>query len=258
MSDAPETLPAASYTRPGLPDRVDLAPRTEQSVLLDVITRAATDPQFDLDRVERLLTMHQKLVERQAEREFTQAMARFKANPPTIVKDRRARIPHKDGGGVTEYSYASLGAICEAAIRGLAAVDISHRWDVKRENARIIVTCVLTHAAGHSVGVTMDAAPDDSGRKNAIQQSASAVTYLQKYTLLAVTGLATEEDDDGRGAGDGETLDETQVADLRALMQEVGSTELSFLKYMQVAALEEIPKASYSACVAALESKRRR
>lgn len=228
------------------------AARTEQSVLLDVITRAATDPQFDLDRVERLLTMHQRLVERQAEREFTAAMARFKANPPRIVKDRKVDIT-----GGAKYNYASLGAICEAAIKGLAAVDISHRWDVKRTEGRIFVTCILTHAAGHSVSVTMDAAPDDSGKKNVIQQSASAVTYLEKYTLLAVTGLSTEEDDDGQAAA-GEFLNEQQVADLRALLQEVGSTELAFLKYMMVESLEAIPAAQYSACVAAIESKRKR
>jgi hypothetical protein len=47
----------------------------------------------------------------------------------------------------------------------------------------------------------MSAPPDASGGKNTIQQIASTVTYLQRYTLLAITGVATKgQDDDARGA----------------------------------------------------------
>jgi hypothetical protein len=41
---------------------------------------------------------------------------------------------------------------------------------------------------------------DATGNKNPVQQIGSTVTYLQRYTLLAATGLATSDsDDDGRG-----------------------------------------------------------
>ena len=46
----------------------------------------------------------------------------------------------------------------------------------------------------------MFAAPDDTGKKNSIQQVASTVTYLERYTFLSITGLAVEDqiDDDGQ------------------------------------------------------------
>ena len=51
----------------------------------------------------------------------------------------------------------------------------------------------------------MQSLPDTSGSKNSIQAISSAVTYLQRYTLLAATGLSTSElgnlDNDGRGTG---------------------------------------------------------
>ena len=37
---------------------------------------------------------------------------------------------------------------------------------------------------------------DESGQKNALQQAGSSVTYLQRYTLLAATGMSTSEDTD--------------------------------------------------------------
>ena len=60
---------------------------------------------------------------------------------------------------------------------------------------------------GHSESVTLSAPPDDSGKKNNIQQIASTVTYLERYTLLAATGTAVkEQDDDGSASGMSEEL----------------------------------------------------
>ena len=42
------------------------------------------------------------------------------------------------------------------------------------------------------------ARPTTPAKKNAIQQIASTVSYLQRYTLKAITGVAEENDDDGR------------------------------------------------------------
>jgi hypothetical protein len=81
---------------------------------------------------------------------------------------------------------------------------LSATWDTKQENNTIIVTCILSHSMGHSEKVTMHAAPDGSGKKNDIQKVASSVTYLERYTFLAITGLSVGDnpaDDDGRGGG---------------------------------------------------------
>jgi hypothetical protein len=57
--------------------------------------------------------------------------------------------------------------------------------------------------------VTMQAGKDESGKKNAIQQVASTNTYLQRYTFLAITGLATKgQDDDGAAFDKGDGDDE--------------------------------------------------
>ena len=59
----------------------------------------------------------------------------------------------------------------------------------------------VTHIKGHSEDTTLSGPPDDSGRKNNIQQIASTVSYLERYTLFALLGLASQDmDDDGQGA----------------------------------------------------------
>lgn len=242
---------------------VETSRATDQSRLIEIIAQVAQDPRADLDRMERLMAMHERMSAKQAEQDFIAAMAEFKLNPPKIIKDKMVGFSTRASGdqpaGRTEYKHATLGAVCAAAIEGLAKVGISHRWDLEQPDGRVRVTCVLTHRGGHSVKTALEAGKDDSGKKNLIQQMASAVTYLQRYTLLAATGLATE-DDDGRGFGgggeEGDTISEKQVADLEALITEVRANKASLLRFAMCDRLDQIKAANYKSLVELVESKR--
>ena len=174
-----------------------------EAALMEVISRAARDPSFDLDRMERLFALQKEHATMRAEREFTEAMAQFKLDAPRILKDRQVGFTSRRTGESTSYTHATLGAVCAAIVPALAAVGISHRWDTEQgQGGRITVTCVLTHRGGHSTRTSLSGSPDDSGQKNSLQQMQSAITYLERYTLLAATGMGThDQDDDGRAAG---------------------------------------------------------
>lgn len=148
-----------------------------------------------VETMERLMAMQERWEANEARRAYVEAMAAFKADPPTVVKRKHVAF------GNTEYHHADLAEVCSAAIAGLAKHGLSHRWEVKQEDKTIAVSCVVTHQLGHSESVTISASPDQSGGKNAIQAIASTVTYLERYTLLAITGLAAKDmDDDCHGA----------------------------------------------------------
>jgi len=159
------------------------------------LLRYALDSGADLDRLEKLMELQERDNANKARMAFVAAMAEFKKNAPTILKDKDVNFKG------TSYSHATLGGICEVVIEALARCGISHDWDTQQPSSgMIIVSCSLTHVLGHSKATTMEAPPDNSGSKNAIQQIASTVTYLQRYTLLGACGLATKDmDDDGRG-----------------------------------------------------------
>jgi len=54
----------------------------------------------------------------------------------------------------------------------------------------------------------MGGPPDAGGAKNAIQARASTKTYLERYTLKAITGLSEQDDDtDGNAERDEELRD---------------------------------------------------
>lgn len=177
-----------------------IAPATQVQVTPSQLLQLAMDKGVDLDRLEKLYELQRQWEAHEARKSFTRAMARFKENPPQIVKDKH--VEFQTARGTTEYHHATLGAVCDAIVKGLSAVGVSHDWDPDTTDPkRIAVTCILTHESGHEKRVTMHGPPDDSGGKNAIQAMGSTVTYLQRYTLFAATGIAAMEDDDGTAAG---------------------------------------------------------
>ncbi|KAF1009532.1 MAG: hypothetical protein GAK28_00170 [Luteibacter sp.] len=154
----------------------------------------------DLDRLERLMALQERWEANQAEKAYVTAMTAFKAKPIDIYKRKRVRF--QTSKGVTEYNHAELADVVDAAITGMAEHGLSHAWETEqRQGGWIAVTCVVTHAQGHSKRTMLTAQADDSGGKNSIQAVGSTITYLQRYTLLAALGLATKGmDDDGRGS----------------------------------------------------------
>lgn len=230
-----------------------------------------TGPFFEKDPVETFGRNARRLMDRVAEVGENEVKRRIAGVPtkmygaPLSVRYvwgrtsslKGKRVFFEGQKGTTEYMHATLADVCAAAIKGLAEVGISHQWEVEQKDGVITVTCILTHAQGHNERTRMHGPPDPSGSKNAIQAIGSAVTYLQRYTLLAATGLAAKDiDTDGRSPGI-EFITAEQVADLEALITEVGANREVFLKFCRVARIEELPAAKHKAAVQALEAKRR-
>ena len=173
---------------------------TPVSPMWAIIDRVVTDPSFPVEKLEKLLEIQQQHDAANARKAYTAALAAFKADPPSIVKGQSTSFESKTGGNV-QYQYATLDAVTRAVIPALAQHGLSHHWNIEQVPPRVTVTCVLTHRDGHSEGISMSAVEDESGLKNPIQRVASTVTYLERYTLLAITGLAAEgHDDDGHAA----------------------------------------------------------
>lgn len=149
-----------------------------------------------VETLERLMTLQERWDAQQSRKEYYEAIARFQAACPPIAKVKKVKY------GNTEYNFAPLDVIAETIREPLKNAGLSYRWEMEDSKEELKVTCIVTHSAGHSERTTMSACPDDSGAKNEIQQRGSAVTYLQRYTLIGALGLTTaNEDDDGKSAG---------------------------------------------------------
>lgn len=207
-----------------------------------------------LDTVRELMQLEREWKADKAREAYVAAMAAFKAEPLRINKSKD--VKHN---GKYMYSHATLAQVVDAVVGALSKHGLSHRWETKQEGETISVTCVLTHELGHSERTTLSGLPDKSGAKNSIQAVGSTVSYLSRYTLMAATGLAASDmDDDGQKAAPrAENITEDQVAELEALLQEVGANRAKFLTWAKVDDLSKIPAKRYSSVVRQLEAKRK-
>lgn len=221
-------------------DVVDITPKNTASNLV-VMTPGQLVGQLmqqggsmDLLAMERLMGLQERWDANEAKKAYHAAMAAFKQNPPTILKDKH--VEFTTSKGTTAYDHATIGNVVKQIVASLAEHDLSHSWSTEQlDGGQVAVTCTITHKAGHSESVTLKAGRDESGGKNSIQALGSAITYLQRYTLLAITGLAVEDgsDDDGRGA-DGSTMDASTRLELWTLRARAAKT-LDELKAVRAA-----------------------
>lgn len=207
----------------------------------------------DLAQVERFMALQERWEANEARKAYVAAMARFKQNPPQITKGKLVSYTG------TSYKHATLADVCDAAIQGLAQVGIAHNWDTKQEGGKVIVTCWLTHEQGHRESTSLSAGLDDSGKKNSIQQLGSTITYLQRYTLKMITGLAEADDDDGRAAAPAvELVSDEQAANIEALITEIGIDRAKFMAWTRLQRIADIPAKNYQTVVRELEARRAR
>lgn len=195
----------------------------DASAMMQIIGRAARDPNFDPAKLEKLLEVKERWDREEARKAFISAMAQFKAKVPEILKRKNVSIP---GGAV--FRHAELADVCDAVVPTLSEFGFAHRWKVNQAERLITVTCILTHERGHETETTLQGHPDDSGKKNPIQQVGSTVTYLERYTLMAAVGLAAKGmDNDGKGASGSESegLTEKQIADFKAAIDTADSED---------------------------------
>jgi hypothetical protein len=179
------------------PQRTALATTTPADLL-----RIAVEKGADLTQLSTLMDLQDRWEANEARKAFVAAMAAFKCEPLEIFKKKTVAFTTRDGD-TTSYKHARLSDITDAIAPAMARHGLSFDWDIHQGSGSITVDCIVTHQLGHSKKVTMSGAPDASGKKNAIQQAGSTITYLQRYTLLAATGMSTkDEDDDGAGGAD--------------------------------------------------------
>lgn len=144
-----------------------------------------------IEQISQMMDLQDRFERREAEKAFNAAFAAFKAEAVSVVKNRKVT-----DGPLKNKAYAELFSVVDAVTPALSRHGLSAAWKVTKDDKDWIeVTCTIKHASGHSDSVSMGGPPDTGGAKNAIQARASTITYLERYTLKAITGVAEAGDD---------------------------------------------------------------
>ena len=221
----------------------------------------ALEKDADMEKIKQLMDLADRHEASEARRAFHRAMAAFKSEPIEIVKSNHVRYQKRDQTW-TDYWHANLADIIAAASPAMSKHGLSHSWTTMQgEGGRITVECVITHELGHSQSTSLSGSPDDSGGKNNIQAVGSTVQYLQRYTFMALTGLAAQGQDDDAQLGyhqsdDVETINDDQAQTLMDLVKITGTREDSFLEHAGAESYTSIAADKYENLLIALRQRK--
>lgn len=171
--------------------------RTEPSAMahdraIHPLIASLRDGSLDPATIREMMTLQREHEASEARKAYVVAMGRLKAEMPTVIA-RDATVDYGEGKGATHYTHASLGGVMDAVTGPLTNHGFSLAWSTSSDDRAVRVTCRLTHIGGHSEETTLAAPPDAKGGKNAAQAVMSTVTMLQRYTALALLGIATRD-----------------------------------------------------------------
>lgn len=167
-----------------------------QTVTPMMMLQTAVEKGTDISQLQQLMELQERWERTEAKKAYHRAFSAFKAEAVEIIK----RVDITDGP-LKGKKYADLPAAVDAATPALSRHGLSASWKItKNEKDWIEVECTLTHIAGHSESTAFGGPPDTGGAKNAMQARSSTLNYCERYSFLAVTGLAAKgADNDGAG-----------------------------------------------------------
>ena len=242
------------------PQDMQIAPERQGNPIMDMIREAVQSGQ-PIEVIRELKDMAKELASDEAQRAFNAAFADFKAEAVEVARNREVT-----DGPLKGRRYAELVSFVEAAVPALSKHGLSHSWAITRDDKDWIeVTCIIEHSLGGNKKVSLGGAPDSGGAKNSLQARISTVTYLERATFKAACGLAEKgDDDDGAAAGKGvATVSEDQIAELQALIDDVGGENAASLKTELLAwakrdRLADIPADKFNNVVQAINNRRQK
>lgn len=181
------------------PEAGQIVPIADNAALMTAIAQAARDPNVDVDKMERLFAMHEKMQARQAEEAFSEAMKVAQSEMPVVVKDKH--------NSQTSSDYATLDAINKAITPVYTRQGFSLTFDTEDSplEGHVRVVCRVLHSGGHSKAYRYDQPMDSAGiggkvNKTPTHARGSAITYGRRYLVLMIFNLSTGYDDDGNSA----------------------------------------------------------
>jgi hypothetical protein len=120
------------------------------------------------------------------------------------------------------YTYADLSSILEYIRPILSKYGLSVVQPIGGGDGIVSVTTILMHSSGQFISETINTAIDITTKKmNSLQAAGSTITYLRRYSLSAILGLSST-DDDGKSGGD--HIDDSAIEIRAGLISSISRT----------------------------------
>lgn len=177
-----------------------IVPESDNATMMTLISRAASDPNIDIEKMERLFAMKERMDAKDAEAAFNAALSRVQQKMGRVAADKQNKQ--------TNSMYATYAAL-DRELRPLYT-DEGFSLSFGTEDApegTVGMVCYVSHAAGHTRTYHAQVPSDGKGAKGGDVMTkthafGSGASYGMRYLLKMIFNVAIgEDDDDGNAAG---------------------------------------------------------
>lgn len=165
-------------------------PIQEISVLA-TISRLALDPKCDMEKLERLMALQERMEAKSALEAFNAAFAEMQCAMPSVEK--RTENTH------TKKMYADLDDINFAVRPVMAKYGFGVSFKIVNQANGVSITGILMHKSGHREETTMILPLDVGAGRSAVQSVGSTTTYGKRYVMCALLNITSGDDNDNDG-----------------------------------------------------------
>ena len=217
--------------------------------MIQQLIHAASRPDTDIEKMERMFAMAEKMQASQAERQYQDAMAAAKAQiGPVIARHKNTH---------TNSTYADLGDIAPLVDPIIAANGFSIDYDEEDTDreGHIRVVADIMHSGGHRKRKGITVALDKAGsggkvNKTDIQAKGSTITYARRYLKLMAFDIAiTDSDGNPPPADNRPRLNDDQIREMQHLLETEGIDEATFCQIGRIGSIEEIYQHKFAAAM---------
>lgn len=224
--------------------QTQVATQDQGAAVIAMIERVALDQSADLAKLEKMIELQERILDRNAKGAFASAMAAMQAEMPEVAERGKAH----------NTKYATFEDINAAVRPVLEKHGFAVTFRIKQTDTAIKVTAVLSHREGHSEETEIILPADNSGSKNSVQAVGSTVSYGKRYTMSALLNIATRgEDDDASGAVAVKKVSPFQAKTISGLYAKADSDTQEWL-INEYEKASNVPAAKYNEIVERLRS----
>lgn len=176
-----------------IPQQISLSPQADP--FLTLIERAASNPDFDITKMQALRDMRDQELSRLAKQAYALDYTLMAPKLPKVVKTKKNKQ--------TDSMYAAIEDINLTVNPILEAHGFATMTKIKNQTKEdVTIEAILLHCGGHSESTEITFPLDRAGiagtvNKTAVHAISSSITYGKRVAICALLNISTGDDKDG-------------------------------------------------------------
>jgi hypothetical protein len=217
----------------------------------EALMTLAKDKDFDVEKMQAIMTMRISMIDRQAKIEFDKDFFEMKKEIPVILK--KGQIKNNAGNVTSTYSrFEDIQEALEPLYRKYNFY-VMHTPSMQADGKHVITT-KIKHTGGHEESISFVSPPDKTNAlKGDMQAAKSTVSFGKRVNLINLFDLTEATEDSEIYQNQKITIEQAQEIDL--LIEQTGSDRDKLLAFCKAETSLDITIGKYKDVIRVLTQK---